>query len=424
MYNFNAMLELRKVRYSRFVSCECSTMRNALRPENFKCRAFPVPIHVRLDADMKQMVASLLNGWSISPLEDGAADPQLEILVDREGVISVRGAWIGQDYTLSDPVDGACSFIAEALKVQANETSQDMCVHSAAIIFGGRAVLIPAAFRAGKSTLSAVLAARGLKVIADDAVFISPLAKTAISPGIFPRMRLPAPENLSHRTKSFIDASMCLTGKRYGYLALPDDQLLSNGQQTPIGAFVYLNRKPEGAARLVEVPKAQALKTLIWQNFARQVPAGRILASLSDLVASRPTLELQYSDAEDAADLLERRFGEWPQDDASGSEDTVPSKVAWAAIDDPRWRAKPDLVEENLDASHFIADEDSGRIYHLNIVAAAIWRLLSAGEDEETIASLLSEAFPEIDPKRIDDDVVSLTRSFRESGLLVPLDVS
>lgn len=399
-------------------------LHNALRTELLKFLAFPVPIHVRLDADMKQMVAPLLNGWSISPSEDGAAEPQLEILVNRDRVISVRGPWIGQEYTLSDPVDGACSFIAEVLKVQANETSQDMCVHSAAMIFGGRAVLIPAAFRAGKSTLSAVLAARGLKVIADDAVFISPMAKTAISPGILPRMRLPVPENLSHHTKSFIDASMCLAGKRYGYLALPRDQLLSNGEETPIGAFVYLNRRPGGAARLVEVPKAEALKTLIWQNFARQVPAGRILASLSDLVASRPTLELQYSDAEDAADLLESRFSAWPEEGASGSGVTPLSKVLWAAIDDPRWRAKPNIVEQNLDAGHFIADEDSGRIYHLNIVAAAIWRLLSAGEDEETIASLLSEAFPEIDPKRIDDDVVSLTRSFRESGLLVPLDVS
>ena len=398
-------------------------MQDAHRTELLEFTGYPGSFHARLDASMRPMIGSLLKGWSISSAENSGLEHQIEILVRQDHEMTVRGSWIGQEYSLKDPVDGACSFIAEALMVQANESTENMCVHSAAAVFCGRAVLFPARFRAGKSTLSAVLAARGLNIIADDAVHISPAAQNAISPGISPRMRLPIPDSLARQSKTFLAAAMGLTGKRYGYLALPDDQLLTNGKPTPIGAFVYLNRNPDGGdAVLAEIPKAEALKTLIWQNFARQTPAGRILACLSDLVASRPTLELRYAEAEDAADLLERRFSTWPEEAAPVSGRDLVDEDYKAIIGDPRWRAKPNIVEKGLDTGHFIADEDTGRIFHLNSTAGAIWRMLSAGEDSTFVASLLSEAFPDIDSQRIKDDVVKLTQSFRENGLLMALN--
>jgi len=398
-------------------------MQYAHQTELLEFAGYPASFYARLDAGMRPMIGSLLKGWSISPEEDSGRDHQLELFVSADHVMTVRGSWIGQEYTLKDPVDGACSFIAEALMVQANESTDNMCVHSAAAVFCGRAVLFPARFRAGKSTLAAVLAARGLNIIADDAVHISPEAQNAISPGISPRMRLPIPDSLARRSRTFLAAAMGLTGKRYGYLALPDNQLLTNGEPTPIGAFVYLNREPDsGSAVLTEIPKADALKTLIWQNFARQIPAGRILACLSDLVASRPTLELRYAEAEDAADLLESRFSTWPEEAASVSGQTLIDDDYKAIIGDPLWQAKPNIIEKGLDTGHFIADEDTGRIFHLNSTAGAIWRMLSAGEDSKFVASLLSEAFPEIESQRIKDDVVTLSQSFRENGLLMPVD--
>lgn len=398
-------------------------MQYAFRSELLEFSGYPIPFHARLDAGMRPMIAPLFKGWSISPAVSSEREPDVEIDVDRDRVMKVCGPWVGPEYTLKDPVDGACSFIAEALKVQANESTEIMCVHSAAAIFHGRAVLFPAVFRAGKSTLSAVLAARNLKIIADDAVFISPIAQSAISPGIAPRMRLPIPDSLSDQTRKFIETTMSLTGKRYGYLALPNDQAMTNGLPTPIGAFVYLNRKPDcGGAELTEIPKATALKTLIWQNFARQTPAGRILSCLTDLVASRPTFELQYENAEDAADLLESQFSTWPEETAPVSGQTFVDAQYRARIENPRWQAKPNILEKSLDDGHFIADEDTGRIFHLNSTAGAIWRMLSAGEDSEFVASLLCEAFPDIEPDRIEHDILTLTQSFRENGLLMPTD--
>jgi hypothetical protein len=383
--------------------------------------AYPAPVRVRLDAGMRPMIASLLKGWSISDARNSSDAPQLEVLSDRDRRLTVRGPWVGPDYSLSDPVDGACGFIAEALKVQANETSNVLCVHAAGVVLGGRAVLFPAGFRAGKSVLTAVLASRGERIIADDATLISPEAGVAISPGISPRLRLPVPHELAGATVDFVGARMRLHGRRYGYLTLPEDRLMTNGESAPIGAFVYLNRRP-GGVDLVEMPKSEALKTLIWQNFARRIPAGQILSSLSALVAGRPTLELRYSDAEAAADLLQRRFAVWP----AVSLQTAGYKDLKAdhgfAIDQPSWRAGPNIVERQFDGGHFIADEHSGRILHLNATAAAVWRLLSAGEAPSEVASLLGAAFPEVDPGRIGEDVATLAQCFRENGLLVRAD--
>jgi hypothetical protein len=343
--------------------------------------------------------------------------PELELLGSPERV-TVRGRWVGAEYSLSDPVDGACSFIAETLKAQANESSDSFCVHAAGAVLGDRAVLLLAGFRAGKSTFTAVLAARGERIVADDALFVSE-AGAAIAPGILPRLRLPLPETLAPKTREFVKTSMSLAGRRYGYLTLPGDRLMTNGESAPIGAFVSLNRRPDGPAELVEMPKAEALRMLIWQNFARRIPAGRILACLSDLIASRPTFELRYSDAEAAADLVQARFSAWPEESARSRSRGRLDVDERPAVDNPRWRVGPNIVEKQLGNGHFIADEDNGRIFHLNATAAAIWRLLSGGEDSTEVASVLVAAFPEIDAGRIGEDVAMLTQCFRENGLLV-----
>jgi len=391
-----------------------------MQAELLEFAGYPGPVRASLDASLRPSVASLLKGWSISPASDSSAVPQLEILADEAHRLTVRGPWVGPDYSLADPVDAACAFIAEVLKVQANESSDSLCVHAAGVVLGGRAVLFPAGFRAGKSILTAVLASRGERIIADDATLISPDAGVAVGPGISPRLRLPVPDTLRAVTRAFIDTRMELAGRRYGYLTLPDGRLLANGERVPIGAFVQIERQAEGGATLAELPKEQALKALIWQNFARRIPAGRILAALSGLVRSRPTLVLRYADVETAADLLQGHFADWPAEMGSFATLDPWQEDAIAVADGRRWRRGPSLVEKQFEGGHFIADEENGRIFHLNATAAVIWHLLSAGDETSDVAALLLDAFPETDALRIADDVGVLAQSFREKGLLVP----
>jgi hypothetical protein len=387
-----------------------------MQAELLEFSAYPVPVRARLAAHMPSMIESLLKGWSVSAVAE-MPSPELELLGSPER-LTVRGRWVGPPYSVSDPVDGACSFIAETLKAQANESSDSFCVHAAGAVLGDRAVLMLAGFRAGKSTLTAVLAARGERIVADDALFVSE-AGAAIAPGILPRLRLPLPEALAPQTRAFVKTSMGLAGRRYGYLTLPGDRLMRNGESAPIGAFVSLNRRPEGPAELVDMPKAEALRMLIRQNFARRIPAGRILACLADLIVSRPTLELRYSDAEAAADIVQERFSAWPEESAQSRSCGLPGVDERLVTDNPRWRVGANVVERQLGNGCFIADEDNGRIFHLNATASAIWRLLSAGEDSAEVASLLGEAFPGVDAGRIGEDVATLAHCFRENGLLI-----
>ena len=146
-----------------------------------------------------------------------------------------------------------------------------------------------------KSTLTTVLAARDLTVVGDDAVFLSPERETAIGPGIAPRLRLPPPDGLSEQTEEIIVRLASLTGARYGYLGLPVEGLMDNGADVPIGAFIFLNRTESGPSELVELPKSDVLRGLIWQNFARQAPAQHILDSPAAMVMPRPAYELRYA---------------------------------------------------------------------------------------------------------------------------------
>lgn len=379
---------------------------------------YPTAIRARVGVRLRSTVGPLLNGWSVANVGDTGAPPHLVLRDGENSAVEVSGRWVGQTYKVTDPADIACGFIAELLKAQANESSGSFCIHSAAAIVGGRAVVFPATFRSGKSVLVSVLAARGLKVMADDAVFISPETGEAVSPGISPRVRLPLPTSLSLRTSRYIAGAMQLQGKRYAYLSLSDAIAMPNGQRAPIGALVYLKRMAEGKAALTEMPKSAALKALVWQNFARRLPAGQILTFLAGLVASRPTLELVYSEAEDAADVLERTFSQWSPKYSPDVVDFGDDRH-WPGEDDGVWRAKPGIVERNLNGDEFIADEDTGRVFHLNATASAIWRMLSAGDSTKAISSVMCEAFPDVDRDRISHDVDTISRSLRENGLLV-----
>ena len=379
--------------------------------------AAPVGASVQLPPGLSGMLKSVLYGWTISP---GPASPPPAVRIAGEGggdlrICEAAGA---PEYTVSDPVDAICGLLAGLLKHQANAAPGHLCLHSAAAVFAGRAVLFPAGFRAGKSTLAAVLAARGVPVVGDDAVFVSPASRQVVSVGVAPRMRLPLPRDIGDSSRAFIGRTMKTTGRRYGYLDLPEPVRMSNGQAVSLGAVVFLRRTEDGAPALAEVSKSDALRATIFQNFARRSSAGDILLGLSGMIAECPTLELSFASAEEAADVLIAEFADWsPHDAVAESVDPLPLHAI--ELSDPEWRIKPGLVESDVDGSRFVADGDTGRIVCLNSTAAAIWRLLCEGEGRDSIAKTLTAAFPDIDAGRIGRDVGETIALIREIGLLL-----
>lgn len=389
----------------------------------YEFRSRPVSINVRIDERYANLIADLLRGWTVTLQNDLAADSDFEMTAGSGRKITVSGRWVGAGYSVRDEADIACSFIAEALKTQANENTAQFCVHAASAVFEGRAILFAGGFRSGKSTLTAVLASRGLRIIGDDAVFISPQRQSAISAGILPRLRLPLPDILSENTQRFIAKTCCLKGERYMYLALPGEKQMVNAEELSLGAFVFVNRVEGADVEIIDMPKSEALKSLIWQNFARQLPAHQILNSLSDLVLMRRTVELRYDDVEKAADLLIETFSSWPSSDRQDAA-YAPNLLDRLNTSEPVWQINPDIDERQLDDGHFIADGYTGRIYYLNSIGAAIWRLLGAGDDADEIAAKLTAAFPDVECHRIRQDVNTMISAYRENGLIFAHEVS
>ena len=75
-----------------------------------------------------------------------------------------------------DRVDAACSFIVDLIRAYIAAAPSLLCLHGAAAEFAGRLVVFPTPYRSGKSTLTAYLAAAGVRVYADD---ILPSRRTA-----------------------------------------------------------------------------------------------------------------------------------------------------------------------------------------------------------------------------------------------------
>jgi hypothetical protein len=379
-----------------------------------------VTIRARVDTRYASLVASTLRGWGISVPRNDVAEAHFTLLAE-EGPsrLTARGKWVGHPYAVEDPADIVCSFLAELLKAQANEGGEVLCVHSAAVVFGGKAVVLPATYRSGKSLLSAVLAGRGRRVLADDAIFVDPESGEAVSPGLLPRLRLPLPNGLRAPTLQLEREAMPIRGARYGYVNPAGPVLAANGDRTPIGAFVVPNRQPGADLRLDEADKGTTLKALIWRNFARRGPPSRTLGLLADLVSALPTLILTYGEAEEAADVLEAAFPATFNRATGGPSSEPLAETLLKVGANDGWLAKPDLTERRVGDVLFVADEDTGRIFELNSTAAAIWRLLSGGVDEEAVSSLMCQAFATIDPTRLRTDVSFLAETLRDSNLLV-----
>ena len=84
-----------------------------------------------------------------------------------------------------------------------------------------------------------------------------------------------------------------------------------------------------------------------------------------------------------------------------------------------RLRRNPVVREESIDDALFLIDEAGDAIYHLDALGAALWRLLEAEPALDELAGLFAEAFPEVDPMTLANDVVRAVETLCRSGLAV-----
>ena len=367
--------------------------------------------------------AEVFHGLRIQEAGSAALPPIITLAGAAKGYI-LKAPWQDQPMVRRDKIDALCGFIAEFIRAYVNDDQRLLCLHGAAAEFAGKLVVFPNRYRAGKSVLSACLAAAGVRLFADDVLPIGGPDDLGMAPGIVPRLRLPLPDNLAPATRDFLEARRGPSGKRYLYLDLAAAELASHGTQAPIGGFVLLEREAGADLDLSPVDPGEMLRSVIWQNFARESPAPEILQRLERIVGRARRLRLRYDRADDAVALLKETFASWPADAE------VPERTVWAApgpgsstparsVPAGCYLRNPDITETKVGQEHFLADSKGAAIHNLNAVGSALWQLMADPRTIDELVDPLHAAFPGLARTQIEQDVRALLKGLIAKRLVM-----
>ena len=203
-------------------------------------------------------------------------------------------------------VPAVCGFHFELIDDYVDAHPDQLFLHAAAVECAGRLVVFPAVAHAGKSTLAIYHALAGDRVFCDDALPIDTTTLEGIGFGILPRLRKARPGAESKAFRDFVRERAVLTSRNRIYVDLRPGLLAPLGEARPIGTIVLLDRRERGRTRLEPIDKADALETIVLQNFARSVPGATILDALHRIVEQADCLRLTFSSSADACRVVRR----------------------------------------------------------------------------------------------------------------------
>lgn len=187
----------------------------------------------------------------------------------------------------------------------------DLSLHAAAVEVDGRALLIPAPSRHGKTTLAAAFQQAGHRLLAEDLCRCRPGPEPTVYPGpAMLRVRHDAAANMGpvaeaavrHRDDDRVHIE--LAGSRRG-----------DGAPVPLGGVVLLS-VTEGGPRLERVHPVEAVPSLWPMSFHLPTDAGRArcFEGLAQLAATVPiwrlSRQLRFAELPAVLDLLVERLGE------------------------------------------------------------------------------------------------------------------
>ena len=355
-------------------------------------------------------------GWSFTAVPDSKEKPILRLTRNKHLYI-LEGELIPEPLKRDEMVDAICALVAELIRSYVHQDDSLLCLHGAAAEFAGKLVIFPSQYRAGKSILSACLAAAGVSLFCDDVLPIDLSMRKGIAAGLALRLRKPLPDNLTQESLRFIEKRNCLHGDRYLYLNLDESILAPRGRQLPVGAFVLLEREAGNPTMLEDVSEAEILQQVVWQNFARKAESPAILDAFSQLVAESKCFRLRYNRAEDAAWLLQQEFRNWDEIN-TGKVLPLRSTTDDFSLQPYHYRQKSGISIVEADNQSFLADRQGEGIHHLNTIGSAIWRLLAEPMTKEELAGVLKTAFPDMNQEKIKIDINILIGELTRKSLL------
>ncbi|QXT38929.1 PqqD family peptide modification chaperone [Gymnodinialimonas ceratoperidinii] len=387
---------------------------------------------------LKPLISKILAQWPHRETPDTAIPPFASIKPTATG--QARGPWALSTRDAPaverqwDDVNVVCDLVSEMAWELIRSNPSLLCLHAAAVDFGGSLVVMPNARRAGKSTLCAALSRLGHSLFTDDFLPVRYEAETSayhgIANGVAPRVRLPLPAAFSPAFRDWVASDGGPANAQYKYLVESD--VAPGGTAHPLGAMVVLTRSEEPCAMsLAPMAREDALSTLITQNFARQRHAATILNSADKITERLPIFRLTYHSGEAAAAFLSAhpalqqlqavRHGA-PLDDLRQAplDPAEPPPTTTRPAFDPSaaYAQCAGVVETTVGEDHFLADHTGRTINRLNPGSAIIWRLLAEPSTLAEIVELVRALFDEADPAQVRSDSERAMRDLFEASLI------
>lgn len=269
----------------------------------------PQPVLFDGCAALLDRVADFSQGWRWQETDD-PQDPVIAVTRQADGW-RIVSRWTPETAAYDDETDILCALFADLVMAHVAAHDRLLCLHAGAVAIGSCAdaplFVFPAESQAGKSTLTAALAASGGRLYSDDVLPIDLAAGAglgqAMAIGLAPRPRLPLPDALPQSLRDILARRLTLANARYGYVALARERLAPLGERRSIAAFVRLERAT-GHASLAAAPRSEIMTLLLRQNFGAMPPAAELVERFAALTAAARCWRLRYNDIGEAVALL------------------------------------------------------------------------------------------------------------------------
>lgn len=327
-----------------------------------------------------------------------------------------------------------------------------MGIHAAAAVRNGRTVLFCGTHKAGKSVLMTRLLLDGWQGLGDDMLALSPEGEL-FSYGFAPRLRLPLPD-CPGLAPLLAPSSPHVACQDAHYLCCDPASLpmLPWGTLLPVEAVVVLDRQEEASplpGGLLPQARQDDMREVLLRFLLRDGRAGLALRTACDLLQRAPCRLLRYRTLDEAAKLLDDWLAAPLSHGSPQPQPTAPPSPPQYAARTPRafrrrharsrhmppearpavWRQRPGVTFRQDEAGGFLArDEETagrdGRVFRLNSMGCALWRLWEEPGSDAELAGLLAEVFPQAGLSRIRRDVTALRQRLCAAGFLEQADES
>jgi hypothetical protein len=185
--------------------------------------------------------------------------------------------------------------------VIANNAHQYLIIHAAVVERGGRALVLPGAPGAGKSTLCAALVSRGWRLLSDEMTMIDDERRL---------VPIPRPISLKNRSVDVIRAfapdavlGPPIVDTKKGdvvHVRAPTDSVLRSGETALPRWIVFPKYTPDAETSLTPESKGKAFMRLADQAFNYSVLGRHGFDVLGDVIDACDAFDLCYGDLEDA----------------------------------------------------------------------------------------------------------------------------